>query len=61
MTIKGCVELDIDGHGYITLSDVMDRVHLCKYCDDEFGECTGKALYGTGHGNDNVWHCTGFK
>ena len=61
MTIKGTVELDVDELGHLTLKGILDHVHLCKYCENEFGECIGDARYGTGYGNDNVCLCSGFK
>ena len=61
MTIKGTVELDVDELGHLTLKGILDHVHLCKYCENEFGECMGDAQYGTGYGNDNVCLCNGFK
>ena len=67
--IHGIIQNDIvmaydatgTGRSMFTLDTIKKYVHLCVGCRHEFGSCNGEALYGTGHGNDNVWYCTGFK
>jgi len=38
-----------------------EALHLCAFCDKDFGSCKSNPQFGTGLGNDNVYECDVFK
>lgn len=36
-------------------------LHLCDYCQDDFGRCESNPEFGLGQGYDNVYECDSFK